>query len=206
MARDERAARVLALHGLIMAAVRRGALTEDAAVRWARRAARGEDIRAGVSMLTDGTAPEQIRAHSGAQVANQIMTLLQPVLSGGWPAPEGTTDIERDPSLAQLWPPGVWDDGGPGHGTYSPEPPVYEDGKLMQPGAAENGATRYRPYASARERITDAEAAALFPPASWPPDESWVRARAAMETGRKPYTDEELHAHLFGDTTGTDAG
>ena len=65
---------------VIMAAVGRQAVSPETAIRWARRAARGEDISA-VGLLSAGTA-RHVEAHSNANLAGQIMSILTQILEG----------------------------------------------------------------------------------------------------------------------------
>jgi hypothetical protein len=133
----ERARRVNAAHTAIMAAARRGAISPQSALRWARRAAAGEDVSIVASLAAPrGVADENRRALAAsptlaAQILDTLTAILDAVTGG-----QASAASDVPPEWPSLFPPGTWQQPGtmqgPGHYPAVNKPLVY-DGGSQQP-------------------------------------------------------------------------
>ena len=192
-----RVKRAHATHRLIMTAVAAGSLSPARAAHWARRAARGEDVSVIRNLTPVGWLAETNRGAVLAHSNQQVLDILTSALYG---PPASSPDDEDEALDPSLWPPGAI---GPG-GHYEPPrtPLVYQDGTPVG-----TTASPYTPYASApAEPMSDAEADALWPPRSRQEAERRHRAREIAAGRVFDYSTDEIHAMIFGDTSGDSAG
>ena len=141
---------------VIMAAVGRQAVSPETAIRWARRAARGEDISA-VGLLSAGTA-RHVEAPGDTNLAGRIVSILTQIL-GGHGRQQVTEPDEADPSLAGLRASGVsWGDGGGGRAAPLRPGPLIFDNQTRA--SAELSDEEDQPAVSSRDQARGREAAA----------------------------------------------
>jgi hypothetical protein len=195
MARHQRTASdVNAAYRLLSAAMREGRLRPQAALSWAVRWTRGEDISV-VSLLTPGPFSAVANAPVLAHSNQEVLKTLTAVLSGGDP------EAEVDDEYKHLFP--------PGHDALAPATTVQEPGGKTHPvPSVGNTASPSTPYASAgrdryddADRITDATADLLWPAAT--EEEARARYERSVAAGAlKPYSDADLHDAIFGKDAG----
>ena len=211
--------RQAAAYKAVMAAFTAGAVSPQAAVRWARWVARGGDISV-VGALTGSPQTQRENAQVRAD-ADQLGRLSEDVLSalqGLVSAIEGDTSADDtvDPAYQGAWPPGTFT--GPtnrGHDAFHNQR-VFDPGgqlakdSLVVPAGHGQGSM---PYASSGRRdrydpgeMTDAEADALFPPTTRQEAQQRHQAAVAAAAGRiEDLGTEELHDLLFGSSDGRES-
>jgi hypothetical protein len=196
MAAGQPARRILAAKNLIAAAVADGRLSPESALKWARRAARGEDISY-ISQLAS-YRPAQISAASQGQLMQQIVDALTALVPGA------ADPDDVDPEYLGLFPPQPGALPQPRQSLYyeqgNPAAHPVDDPSYPSPDTSWDGYTRAS-AATGDAEITDDEAFTLFPPRTEAEERKQAATRAAMTQARAAAagSDEEPYDRLFGD-------
>lgn len=171
MSNDSTAGNIALQHQAIMAARRRGVLTDSRALHWARRAARGEDVRVTLASL-DGSAGPRTEASPdlAAQVLNELIAAFdqQPVMAAR-------------PFAIQV-PPG----------------PLRAHSNAQAANTAHQATSQAFDQGDDADAEFAAEFAGLYPQAPGSAGHRVTPPRRAS-AAREPLNDDELYRALFGD-------
>ena len=192
----ERVGAMYRAYRAIMSAAKAGKISPQAALQWARRAARGEPVQVLAAL---SAPPEQVsrqwrveaaQGDLGQRVLDILMRLVDE-LSGG------AGDSSVDPEFRRLFPPSP-------PGSYSPPAPplIYRgEGQGQRGRRPVTSWDGYTMAAAGAGGISDEEADALFPPLNSEQADRRARVIRARSQRVEDMADEELHRLLFGDTT-----
>ena len=189
-----------AAYRTIMAAARRGTISPEAAIRWARWAAGGQDV----SVLDQMTGPpwedrrQWMAAAANSDLAQRVLDILLQLTGGVLPGAQAGDEFAR------LFPPHA--PLGPPQGAEE-----YPSQSLIYPGEDQGKRTRrvttWDGYLQAGappgpDEMSDEEADALLPPRTAEESERRARRVEARAAYVEDLSDDELYRLLFGDTPG----